>query len=405
MPVYEYHGYDTAGKKATGVVDAETPQSARGKLRIEGVLITRLSENSERSEFIRNPAATLFNRISAKDIATFTRQLATLTEGGLTLIESLDALIEQTVNPRFKKVITDIRATVLQGGAMATALAAHPAHFDPLYVNLVRAGEAAGSLGETLHRLANFHENRIRQIAKVTTAMLYPMLMTLVGSAALLFLFTYVMPQVLVMFEDMRAALPLATLILIFISDFLSAWWEAIIIALVLVLYGFDRYRKTRKGKEVIDRVTLSIPVIGELVRVAAISRFARSMGTLLTGGVALIESLKVTSAIVDHAQLSAAIDQAIINITEGEAITTPLKKSGLFPPMVTQMIAAGERSGSLPAMLEKIADGYEFEVENALAALTALVEPLLILCMGGVVGFIVMAILLPILELSQIAQ
>ena len=405
MPVYEYLGYDTAGKKATGVIDADSPKSARVRLKTEGVVATSVTVETVRGEFFKNPASFLARRITTKDIATFTRQLATLDEGGLSLTESLDALIEQAANPRFKKVITDIRATVLQGGSLADAISLHKNHFDDLYINLVRAGEASGSLGNTLFRLASLHETRLRQTSKLTAAMVYPAIMTLIGSLVLLYLFTYVIPEVEVMFEDMRAALPLPTVILLATSRFFSAWWPLVVATLCAIALIFDRWRRTKKGKSIIDQTMISLPLFGKLVQFAAISRFSRSLSVLLTGGVALIDSLKVTSAIIGHTQLSAAIDQAVINITEGQAITTPLKNSGLFPPLVTQMISAGERSGSLPVMLEKIADAYEFEVENAISAMTALVEPLMILLMGGIVGFIVISILLPIFELSQITQ
>ena len=405
MPVYEYLGYDSAGKKATGVIDADSPKSARVRLKTEGVVATKVAVETTRGEFLKDPTSFLARRITAKDIATFTRQLATLDEGGLSLTESLDALIEQAANPRFKKVITDIRATVLQGGSLADAISLHKNHFDDLYINLVRAGEASGSLGDTLFRLAALHETRLKQTSKVTAAMIYPAIMTFVGSVVLIYLFTSVIPEVRTMFEDMQAALPLPTVILLAISEFLTSWWLVIVLALCIIALGFDRWRRTKKGKSVIDQTIISLPLFGNLVRYAAISRFSRSLSVLLTGGVALIESLKVTSTIIGHTQLSEAIDQAIINITEGQAITTPLKSSGLFPPLVTQMIAAGERSGSLPTMLEKIADAYEFEVENAISAMTTLIEPIMILLMGVVVGFIVLSILLPIFELSQIAQ
>ena len=405
MPVYEYLGYDSAGKKATGVIDADSPKSARVHLKTEGVVATSVTIETTRGEFFKDPTSFLARRITAKDIATFTRQLATLDEGGLSLTESLDALIEQAANPRLKKVITDIRATVLQGGSLADALSLHKSHFDDLYINLVRAGEASGSLGNTLFRLATLHETRLKQTSKIAGAMIYPAVMTLIGSLVLLYLFVYVIPEVRTMFDDMQAALPLPTVILLTISQFLASWWLVIVLALCAIALGFDRWRRTKKGKSVIDQTIISLPLFGNLVRYAAISRFSRSLSVLLTGGVALIESLKVTSTIIGHTQLSAAIDQAIINITEGQAITTPLKSSGLFPPLVTQMIAAGERSGSLPTMLEKIADAYEFEVENAISTMTTLIEPIMILLMGVVVGFIVLSILLPIFELSQIAQ
>jgi len=405
MAVFEYKGFDASGAKAAGIIDADSPRSARVKLRQQGVMITTLSEDTGRRELLTNPFKSLANRVRAKDITIFTRQLSTLSMGGLTLMESLDALIEQTANVRFKKIITGVREKVMQGAPLAGALAEYPEQFDPLYVNLVRAGEASGSLDKTLNRLATFGEARMRQSSKVTAAMIYPAVMTVIGSGVLLYLLAYVTPKVESMFEDMRQGLPMPTVILLFVSNLLSQWWWAIIGGLIGLGFWLKKYLKTAEGEEKFDRALLKVPVFGELARAAAIARFARALSTLLAGGVPLIESLKVTGGVVGNVLIARAIGEAIVNITEGHPIAAPLKASGLFPPLVTQMISAGERTGSLPDMLEKISDAYDFEVETALSAITSLVEPVLIIVMGTVVGFIVMAILLPIFELSQVVK
>lgn len=405
MPVFEYTGYGTNGEKTAGVIDADSPRSARARLRQQGILVTTISEDSGGKEMLRNPGAALFNRITSKDITTFTRQLSTLQTGGLTLVESLDALIEQAGKAPFKRIVTDIRERVLEGSSLADALSNHPAYFDALYVNLVRSGEASGALDKTLGRLAGFNEARLRQRAKVSAAMVYPIIMTFVGSGVLLYLLAYVTPKVQSMFEDMRQALPWPTVILLFVSNFLATWWWAILLAVIGGGFALRRYFHTDRGKRMRDRMVLHTPLFGNLARTAAIARFARALATLLGGGVSLIEALKITGKIAGNSLIEDAIDQAVINITEGHTIADPLKKSGLFPPVVTQMINAGERSGSLTDMLEKIADAYDFEVETAVSALVSLVEPALIIVMGTVVGFIVMAILLPIFELSQVVK
>jgi general secretion pathway protein F len=405
MPVFEYHAYDAGGRKVSGVVDADSPRSARARLKQQGFLVTNVSQDTGRRELLKNPLVFLANRITSREVTTFTRQLSTLQTGGLTLIESLDALIEQFTNVRFKKVVTDIREKVLQGAPLNEALAAHPEQFDPLYVNLVKAGEASGSLDKTLARLAKFKEERLRQNAKITAAMVYPMLMTVIGSGVLLYLLAYVTPKVESMFADMRHALPLPTVILLFVSNILADWWWALILGAGGISHFARKYFRTEAGRERFDTHILNAPAVGNLVRSSAIARFSRALSTLLGGGVPLIESLKVTGKIAGNALIEKAIGQAIVNITEGQTISGPLKKSGLFPPLVTQMIDAGERTGSLPDMLEKISDAYEFEVETALSAMVSLLEPALIVAMGGVVGFIVMAILLPIFELSQMAR
>jgi len=403
MPVFEFQGYRAEGKKASGIVDADSPKAARIKLRRQGILATKVALDTGARELQRSPVATLLNRITVRDISGFTRQLATLQSAGLTLVESLDALIEQAANVRFKKIVTDIREQVTHGSSLADAMALHPAQFDEMYVSLVRAGEASGALGETLTQLAEFNERRQRQRSKVTAAMIYPAIMTVVGSGVLVFLMGYVVPKTQAMFEDMNQALPLPTVILLAVSDFLTNWWVPLAVVAVVALFALRQYARTERGRKRLDTLRLSAPVFGPLYRTAAIARFAGALGTLLAGGVELVAALRITEKAVGNAALAGAVDRAIVNITEGETIAEPLRQSGMFPPVVTQMIAAGEKSGALERMLEKISEAYEFEVETTVTALTSMVEPVLILVMGTVVGFIVLAILLPIFELSQV--
>lgn len=404
MSVFEYKGYSPEGKKVGGIVDADNARAARGKLTGQGVLVTSVSEDSGAREIARDPISTLFNRIHAKDIATFTRQLATLQGGGLDIVESLNAIQDQFENVRFKKVITDIRENIVAGSSLADSLSKHGSHFDPLYINLVTTAEASGTLDETLNRLAMFQEKKIRQDAKLMAAMIYPILMTFIGSFVLLYLLVYVTPRVQVMFEDMNQALPIPTIILMSVSSFLQKWWIVLLVLTGLTGFTASRYIKTEKGKALRDKMLLSLPIFGNLIRTAAIARFSRALAVLLAGGVTLVESLNITGKIVGSVPIEKAVQQAIVNITEGQTMAEPLRNSGMFPPVVTQMIDAGERSGNLADMLKKIADAYDFEVETATGALVSLVEPVLILTMGLVVGFIVMAVLLPIFELSQMS-
>lgn len=404
MAVYEYQGYDTSGKKASGAIDAESPKAARSKLRGQGILATQISSGTGGREMLKSPLGAVMNRIGAKDVTAFTRNLTTLLAGGLPLVESLDSLRDQTTNVRFKRVVTDIRESVAQGSSLADALSKHPGQFDSLYVNLVRAGEASGALDRTLSKLAVFQEERLRQRRRITGAMVYPAIMTIVGCSVLFFLLTHVMPKIQPIFEDMSQALPLPTVILLFVSEFLGNWWPALLIAMALAVFAGSKYIKTEAGRQRLDRALLRMPVLGGFIRSAAIARFASALSVLLSGGVTLIEAMRVTGDIAGNSLIKSAIDQAIVNITEGQAIAEPFRRSGVFPPLVTRMIDAGERSGSLTEMLERIADAYDFEVETGLSTLVSLVEPVMILLMGGAVGFIVMAILLPIFELSQMA-
>jgi general secretion pathway protein F len=402
MPIFDYHGFDAKGAKKSGTITADSPSGAGSALKKKGIMITGIKESSARGDIFKNPLKALASRVTPKDIALFNRQLSTLLSGGLSLVESLAAIREQAGTPAFARLVGTLREDIVQGRSLASSLEKHAGSFDALTIGLVKAGEASGTLDATLSRLADFHETKERQKSKVISALIYPVIMGLVGSLVLVYLLTSIVPKVELMFEDMNQALPLATIILLAISRFLTEWWPVLLAALCAFGLWFDRYRQSGRGKKVIDRYMLKIPIVGNLVKASSIARFTRALGVLLTGGVPLIEALKVTSEVTNHATISEAIDKAIVSITEGESIASPLKSSGLFPPLVTQMISAGERSGSLPVMLEKIADAYEFEVDTAAERMTSLVEPLMILFMGSVVGFIVMAILLPIFELSQ---
>ncbi len=408
MPIFEYKGYVSGGKNRTGVIDADSPKVARAKLRKQGILVTSVEPDSGRSvggKLAVPSLESVVGRVSFKDVSGFTRQLATLQTAALPLIESLDALFEQASNVRFKKVIADIREQVSYGETLADAMAKHPKYFDVMYTSLVRAGEASGSLGHTLNELAAFQENRRRQRTKIAAAMIYPAIMTVVGSAVLLFLLGYVIPKIELMFEDMNQALPLPTVILLAVSNFLANWWPALVLLIIIAVIAFAKYYRTDRGRDMIDRLSLRLPVFGPIIQASAISRFAGSLNILISGGVGLLEAMKITENAVGNSAIAGAISDGVVNITEGETIAEPLKASGHFPPLVTQMLASGEKSGSLEFMLGKIAEAYDFEVETAVSALTALIDPILILVMGATVGFIVLAILLPIFELSQYVQ
>ena len=406
MPVYEYSGYGEGGKSASGVIDADSPRAAAAKLRKLGVLPTQVRpERHGAAAFIRAPFSRLFSRVTGKEVTAFTRQLATLQSAGLTLVESLDAQLEQAPRARFKSVIADVRERVLTGSPLASALAAHPHLFDSMYVSLTRAGEASGALGRTLSSLADFGERRQRQRARILAAMIYPAIMTLVGGGVMLFLLAFVVPRTQEMFDDIHRALPLPTVILLAGSNFLAGWWWALLALAALGGAALARWAKTAEGRARLDQWALGVPVLGQVWRAAAVARFAGAMATLLAGGVELVEALKITRGAAGSVPFERAMDSAVTAVTEGQSLAAPLRQSNLFPPVVIQMVAAGERSGELTRMFGDIARAYEFELETSVGALTALVEPLLILAMGAAVGFIVLAVLLPIFELSQVAR
>lgn len=410
MAVYEYKGLTQEGKELAGIVDAESPKTARLKLRKSGIFPIEIQESQETTQ-----AASLTTevrsylswgeRVTVEEVAIMTRQMATLLGAGLPLMEALAALTEQIEKPALRRVVAGIREQVKEGGALASALAAHPKLFSDLYVNMVRAGEASGTLDGMLKRLADFLEHQVRLKNKVLATMTYPIFMLVVGTGVLFALITFVVPKVTAVFSEMHQTLPLATRILIGVSNFMQSYWWAALFLIVIVGVGFRRFIQTPKGRVRWDGFLLRSPVAGKLIRMVALSRFSRTLSTLLASGIPLLQALGIVQAVVGNQVLADAIENARQGIKEGEGIAEPLKKSRLIPPLVSHMIAVGERSGELEGMLLKVAEAYDNEVETTINSLTSLLAPVMILIMGAVVLFIVLAILVPLFELSQIVR
>jgi general secretion pathway protein F len=403
VPVYAYKGLSTEGRAVAGVVDAESARSARLKLRRTGVFPTDLTE--DRAPAGRRVAlgAGMRERVPTQELAAATRQLATLIAAGLPLVEALAALADQTEREHLSRAIVQIRERVTEGRSLADALVEHPRLFSPLYVNMVRAGEVSGALDIVLGRLADYTENQARLLGKVRTALIYPAVMLLLGGAILFFLVSYVVPKVTRIFQDTQQQLPRVTLILIAVSDFTARWWWLLLLLAGAAALAARAYVRTPAGRERFDGWLLRVPYVGRLVQKVAVARFARTLSTLLASGIGLLQALDIVRNIVDNRVIARAIENARDAIREGQSIAPPLRDSGVFPPLVVHMVAVGERSGQLEAMLGKAADAYDNEVENAVTSLTTVLEPLLIVFMGVVVLFIVLAILLPIFELNPV--
>jgi general secretion pathway protein F len=411
MPVYAYKGLSSQGKAVTGIVDADNPKGARQKLRRDGIFPTDVTEEQRKSKAAVAAARTEFTlavfteRISAPDLALLTRQLATLVGAGLPLVDCLSALIEQVENARIKRMLSQVREQVTEGTSLADALKGHPRVFTDLYINMVRAGEASGSLDLVLLRLADYTENYAALRDKVRGALTYPALMGTAGGAILLFLLSYVVPKVTKIFTENQATLPLMTTILLAISGFMQEYWWLVVGTIVMAVVAIRLSLRTPAGRLRFDRYTLAVPYVGKLIKKVALARFARTLSTLLTSGITLLSALDIVKNVVSNTVLSQAIEDARSSIREGQSIAPPLKKSGLFPAMLVHMIAVGEKSGELEAMLARAADAYDREVETSVTAVTSILEPVMILIGGGVVLFIVMAILLPIFELNQLVR
>lgn len=426
MPIYEWKGYDAKGKKASGVVDADSPRDARVKCKRQGALVTDVVElrrggaRAPRKQGAppANPTlAKLRERLSAargrdggeartkkrvEEVSTFVRQLATLTRAGIPITESLRAIIEQTSHKRLNVIYRDIRERISQGAPAADALAAHPGYFDELAVAMIRAGEASGHLDEVLLRLADYMQRQTRARNKVIAALTYPAIMLTVGLIVVSILITFVVPKITTMLQSQGQALPLPTRILVGVSDFFREFWWIPVIAFVLGLAAFNLYYSTDKGRLKVDGRVLKMPLFGDLLRKQAISRFAQTFATLLRSGVSVVRCLEINRSTLGNRLMEKTVDQVRERIVEGQDIATPIKASGVFPPLVGYMIAVGEQSGELDNMMLQVADAYEEEVDLAVQRFTSLIEPALIVTLAGMVGFIILAILLPVLQLTQ---
>lgn len=407
MPVYSYVGLSPQGKNVSGIIDADSPRTARVKLRRSGVFPTSVTESSIEANAPRvsRSLGRLFERVSPQELAVMTRQLSTLVSAGLPLVDCLSALIDQVDSERLRSMLTQTRERVNEGSSLADALAEHPKVFTDLYFNMVRAGEASGALDVVLLRLADYTESSARLRSKLRSALTYPTIMLLLGSTILFFLLSYVVPKITRIFTESKHVLPLPTRVLMAVSGALATWWPLLVLIAAAAAFGLRTYVRTPSGRYRYDRWRLRVPVFGKLQQKIAVARFSRTLSTLLQSGIGLLPALDIVKNIVDNQVLFDATEAARDAIREGQSIAPPLKKSGIFPPLMIHMIAVGERSGRLEEMLFKTAETYESEVDSTIAALTTLLEPAMIVFMGGLVTFIVLSILLPIFQMSQLVR
>jgi general secretion pathway protein F len=412
MPMWAYKGLDARGKPTTGVRDADTPKVLRALLRRDGVIVTDVAEAkagksatssvSEGKGLRRDvDLGAIFGSVKRTEVAGFTRQLATLLKAGIPLAESLGALFEQIENPRFKSIIGEIRSKVNEGTSLADSLSKHPKLFEGVFVSMVRAGETAGNLDQVLVRLADFMESSIKQRSKVIGAMIYPALMAVVSSVVMAILMIAVVPKITEMYKDTDKTLPWNTVLLIAMSEFIGGNWLFALFAIVAMVFFFRAWLRSASGRTLWDRLILRLPLVGPLARQIAIGRFTRTLGTMLASGVPLLRAIEISKDILGNVVLMKVIDVAREQIQQGESIALTLKKSGHFPSVVTHMIAVGERAGQLEQMLANVADAYDANTEAQLSRMTSLLEPLMIVFMGGAVAFIVFSILMPIMDMN----
>lgn len=407
MPFYEWKGMDAGGRNRKGVIDAETLLGAKGRLKGDGVFLTDIYEvggerKKKKGDGRKGSRAIAIKRVKEQEVVIMTRLLANLVKANIPLVEALSAIIDQVENPHFKWMLTDVRDSVREGESLSDALKQHPKIFNRLYTNMVAAGESAGALDVVMGRLADFTEANMRLTHKVKGAMTYPIFILFFVCSIVGFLFAVVIPKIVKMFDDIKATLPTPTKVLIAISNFVAHYWWAVILIFLMMFFLFQYWKNTEKGRWVWHSFLLKMPILGDLILMISVSRFTKTLATMLSSGVPLLSAMEIVKNTINNVVIVKVLDDAKENIKQGHTIAEPLKRSGKFPPIVTHMIAIGERTGELEEMLEHVAESYDQQVNTKIDSLTVLLEPVLIAAMGGVVLFIVVSIMMPLLNLRQ---
>jgi len=396
MPTFAYTARTLAGELKTASMDAPNRDEVVAQLKRQRLIVVKVDEEKGKKQR---------GKIKTKDIVVFTRQFSTMINAGLPLVQALDILSKQSESKALKDVTRQLVYDVESGHTVADALRRHPRVFTDLYVNMVAAGEAGGILDTILMRLASFLEKNDALVGKVKSAMVYPAVIMSVAAIAVTILLIFVIPVFKTMFDSVNMALPLPTRVVIGLSAFLRHYWWALGVAIVGSVYMLRNYYRTSNGKLNIDRAMLKMPVLGDLLRKAAVSRFTRTLGTLISSGVSILDGLEITAKTAGNRVIHDAIMEARSSIAGGDTIAAPLQKSAVFPPMVISMIAVGEQTGGLDEMLSKIADFYDTEVDTAVSTLLSLMEPIMIVFLGAIVGGMVVAMYLPIFDMVNAVQ
>ncbi len=397
MPTYRYRAYDGSGREIAGQLDAIGHKDALQRLRKDGLYPSEVAESTAGSKARK--------KVSSWELAITTRQLGTLLASGATLTEALGVLSEEEGNHRLRSIISKVKDDITEGASLAAAIEDYPDVFSGIYRGMISAGEASGSLDVVLSRLADYLESRAKIMQEVRSAMVYPSLMVLVSFGVLSFLFIFVIPKITRIFEDTRNSLPLITTVLLWLVDIVRGYWPVITLSMVAVVFGVRQYLRRPGGKVVLDRVSLKIPWFGRLVTHFHIANMTRTLGTLLKGGLPMLKALELTKKVLNNSVFDEILDKAKEDVMGGTSLSVSLKGFALIPPIVVHMIIVGERGGNIDDMLLKASDTYGQEVETGIKRALSLMEPLMIIVMGVVVGFIVLAILLPIFQLNQVMR
>ncbi|NUN05008.1 MAG: type II secretion system inner membrane protein GspF [Bdellovibrio sp.] len=404
MPIFEYKGLTRDGKNVKGVIDSENLRAARAKLKKDNIYVVDIRDRKKidpkKKQSSRSNA-----KVGVKELSLMTRQLATLIKANIPLVDALTAVSEQVENPVLSEALADCKNMVNEGSTLHKAMLKYPNVFTNIYVSMVEAGEMSGSLDVILMRLAEFTEAQADLRAKVSSAMTYPIVMLVVTLGLLSFLFIFLIPKMVTVFESApNLQLPWYTVAIIDASQFMVNYWYLVFGSVLIVFLLFKNWKNSPAGAAQWDAIALRLPVVGPTVRMVAVSRFTRTLSTLLNGGVPMLAAMDIVRNVVNNKVLAKAIDEARNNISEGESIAGPLKKSGQFPPIVIHMVNIGEKTGELENMLSQVSDAYDFQVKTKLEGLTSLMGPVVIVLMGFAIGMIVVAVMVPMFEMANIA-
>jgi len=404
MPIFSYKGLDRNGKEVKNTINTESVVVAKQRIKAMGIMLIDISE--QRAQGTAGQANLFRIRsgsVPVDDLAMMTRQLATLIKAKIQIVEALAALTDQVDNPNLRLILADLKQKVNEGASLAKALQDHPKVFNSVFVNMVEAGEASGTLEIVLLRLADFTESQVRLKNKIRGAMTYPVIMGVFGFVMMNVIFIFVIPQIAKIFISMKKELPLITKLCIWISQFLQGYWWLVIMTMVFIAFVTHKYVNTASGESRWHAFQLRLPVLGLLVKMINVSRFCSTLGTLLNSGVPILTAMTIVKNLIPNVHMKDAVEKARISVSEGASITGPLIQSGYFPSLVTHMIRLGEKSGELEPMLKIISENYEDQVQSKISGLTSVLEPIMMICLGGAIGFIVFAVVIPMMNLNSI--
>ncbi|MFH1982420.1 MAG: type II secretion system F family protein [Pseudomonadota bacterium] len=408
MPVYEYKALSANGKTIAGIIDADSAQTARQKLRSSQKYPVSLKEVTQTAGNTRGRWLSMFDgivRVNPTELAMITRQLSTLVNAGFPIDRAIGSVVPHTRSKRLKRSLANIKDAITEGNSFAAALAQYPNLFSPLYVSMVKAGESSGTLDLILDRLAVINEKSIALSNRIRTAMAYPLLMAVIGSLILFFLVTFVVPSITSIFTDMNQQLPLPTVLLLSISGFMKVYWPLILLAAGGLMAGFQFFRMTIGGRIFLDRLYLRTPVFSDLIEKMAMARLSRTLASLLENGVSMLPALDISKSVAGNAIIADSLETVAAEVEKGQGLAPSMERFSHFPSLAVQMVQVGEQSGALEEMLKKVADAFDNETEARIMSATTMLEPLMILLMGVAVGFIVLAICLPIFEMNQLVK